>query len=92
MTVNGRTINKESSIMEWKTGHPEEDGLYLVCELFKHTNSRGETRTWLEQRLLTWNSHYAVWDQEDGDDYYCDPEKIAYWMELPPMPPKPEEM
>lgn len=37
-------------------------------------------------KLLTWNSQYGCWDDEKGDDYFCDREQVEYWMRLPEMP------
>lgn len=34
-------------------------------------------------RLLVWNGHYNVWDDEDGDDVYCERDKIDAWMPIP---------
>ena len=60
--------------MEWKTGTPNEDGQYLVCW--------GKYR---EIRILTWNSCCNVWDYEDGDDFFCKPDQVSHWMELPEL-------
>jgi len=61
--------------MEWKKGTPTEEKQYLVCWGKYH-----------EVRILTWNSHYNVWDDEEGDDYFCEPDQVSYWMELPEKP------
>lgn len=34
-------------------------------------------------KLLVWNDHYNVWDDEDGDDVYCERDKIDTWMPIP---------
>lgn len=34
-------------------------------------------------KLLVWNGHYNVWDDEDGDDVYCERDKIDAWMPIP---------
>lgn len=34
-------------------------------------------------KLLVWNDHYNVWDDEDGDDVYCERDKIDAWMPIP---------
>lgn len=67
--------------MNWTKGHPEKDGQYLVCEICKYKDKQ-----WLEVKILTWNSYYTVWDDEKGDDYYCDPERVYCWMSLPEKP------
>lgn len=66
----------------WQKGHPEKDGQCLVTVM--HTGRNGDK--WLEIKILTWNSYYNVWDQEDGDDYECDPDDVPYWMPLPNKP------
>lgn len=37
-------------------------------------------------KLLVWNSTYECWDDEEGDDYFCDKEQVSHWMPLPEMP------
>lgn len=37
-------------------------------------------------KLLVWNSVYECWDDEEGDDYFCEKEQVSYWMPLPEMP------
>ena len=61
--------------MEWKEGHPDQDGQYLVAYGHYH-----------EIRILTWNQHYNCWDDEEGDDNFCDPEDVSHWMPLPEKP------
>lgn len=34
-------------------------------------------------KLLVWNEFHKVWDDEDGDDTYCDRDKIDAWMPIP---------
>lgn len=29
--------------------------------------------------ILWWNAEYKCWDNEQGDDYYCDKELIDKW-------------
>jgi hypothetical protein len=36
--------------------------------------------------LLRWNYHYKVWDDEEGDDFYCSPLDVSLWMEFPDWP------
>jgi Protein of unknown function (DUF551) len=38
-------------------------------------------------RILAWNCEHLCWDQEDGDDYQCDPTAPTHWQPLP-EPPK----
>ena len=37
-------------------------------------------------KLLVWNSTYECWDDEEGDDYFCDKEQVSYCIPLPEMP------
>lgn len=30
-------------------------------------------------RILCWNTHYECWDDEEGDDYYCNKELVEKW-------------
>lgn len=32
--------------------------------------------------MLYWNCHYECWDDEQGDDYYCDKNEIEKWCPL----------
>lgn len=34
-------------------------------------------------KLLCWNEYHNVWDDEDGDDYYCDKDAVSHWMPIP---------
>ncbi len=39
-------------------------------------------------RILYWNNHHKVWDDESGDDYFCDAEDCSHWMPfIWPNPP-----
>lgn len=33
--------------------------------------------------VLVYNERYECWDDEDGDDYYCDFDQVDYWCPLP---------
>lgn len=33
--------------------------------------------------VLVYNEGYECWDDEDGDDYYCDFDQVDYWCPLP---------
>lgn len=37
-------------------------------------------------RLLQWNYHYKVWDDEEGDDFFCASLDVSLWMEFPNWP------
>lgn len=39
-------------------------------------------------RILAYNHHYQVWDDESADDYECDPLGVSHWMLLPAPPEK----
>lgn len=62
--------------MEWikiSQGVPDKDNQYLC--IFKR-----------EICILTWNSRNECWDEEDGDDYCCDPMDVSHYMGLPEFP------
>ena len=66
--------------MNWiKTSdeHPVKDGDEDLRDKRVLVIERGEVK------ILSFNHHYQVWDGEDQDDYYCDIDKIEYWMPLP---------
>jgi hypothetical protein len=56
-------------------GLPEKDGAYLVI----HNR---------EVVIRIYNSYHKCWDQEDGDDHFCDLNQIDFWKEMPQMPQK----
>lgn len=33
-----------------------------------------------------WNCEHLCWDDEDGDDFFCDPEEPTHWPPLPAAP------
>lgn len=37
--------------------------------------------------IKLWNCEHLVWDDEDGDDFFCNAQLISHWMPLP-EPPK----
>jgi len=39
-----------------------------------------------EMRILQWNAYYKVWDDSEGDDFFCNPQEVTHWMPLPPWP------
>ena len=36
--------------------------------------------------LRCWSCEHLVWNDEDGDDFYCKAEDVTYWMPVPPVP------
>jgi hypothetical protein len=36
--------------------------------------------------LRQWNCKHLVWDDEDGDDFFCKAEDVDYWMLVPQAP------
>ena len=38
--------------------------------------------------VRSFNDYHNCWDDEQADDYYCDPKggRITHWMELPCLP------
>jgi len=63
-------MNKEAKNITWVNTEdelPKEDGLYIA------------TRDGRWKEALTWNSHYKVWDDAEGDDYCCDAMSVKYW-------------
>ena len=70
--------------MEWisvKDQLPKKDGdSSIYCLVFDSYNGIV---------VRPYNEVHGCWDQEDGDDYYCDAVggKITHWMPLP-EPPK----
>ena len=39
-----------------------------------------------DMRILQWNAYYKVWDDADGDDFFCNVQEVTHWMPLPPWP------
>lgn len=39
-----------------------------------------------EIKILCFNHYHECWDDESGDDYFCDVEDVECWMELPEEP------
>ncbi len=37
-------------------------------------------------RHLVWNISHQVWDDSDGDDYFCDATEVTHWMPFPDAP------
>lgn len=70
--------------MEWISTkdrlHPDELGIYayeqIPCLIVKGK----------DVLIRVWNCHHKVWDDEEGDDFYCEAEDVSYWMPLPAPP------
>ena len=41
-----------------------------------------------DMRILQWNAYYKVWDDADGDDFFCKVQEVTHWMPLPHWPNK----
>lgn len=39
-----------------------------------------------EVEQLMWNCEHLVWDDRSGDDFYCNPGDVDYWMPTPNPP------
>lgn len=66
-----RMEEKQSPWIRTEDKMPEDNELVLTSSSIYGT------------KLLVWNDHYKVWDDEDGDDVYCDRDKIDAWMKIP---------
>lgn len=93
-------LHNDSSVTlteeEWLKARPRwismvdanpDDGEVVLCYLL---NKRGHK----EYRRLSWCDHYGNWDDESGDDYFCDRECISgygsrhYHRYHPCLPPR----
>ena len=75
-----KTKKKGQAMPEWKlteTTHPEQDQCCIVFDTYDK-----------QIKLLCFNEFNKCWDTEDGDDYYCDIERVSHWMPLPAKPTK----
>lgn len=36
--------------------------------------------------IRLWNFEHLVWDDEDGDDFFCNAVDVTHWMPLPDLP------
>lgn len=63
--------------MEWiKTENQiPENGEQVLCWYYGY-----------QYKLLIWNGVYNCWDDEEGDDYFCDRDRVEYWTHLPKEP------
>lgn len=69
-------------------GFPRNDHVPCLCA-WRGENGGGDLR------ILQWNAYYKVWDDADGDDFFCEVQEVTHWMPLPPWPnnggvPRPE--
>lgn len=60
-------------------GFPRDDHVPCLCVW------RGENGG-SDMRILQWNAYYKVWDDADGDDFFCKVQEVTHWMPLPPWP------
>jgi len=61
--------------MEWilfDEQKPEDFERCLVCY-----------KPWKRVIVLTYNFYDECWDDEEGDDYFCDFTEVDYWCSLP---------
>jgi hypothetical protein len=64
--------------MEWiKTTDrlPDSDGTYIVWDTHHYM-----------VRTLVFNHENECWDDEWGDDYECNIERVSHWMPIPDRP------
>ena len=60
-------------------GFPRNDHVPCLCAWLGE-NGGGD------MRILQWNAYYKVWDDSDGDDFFCKPGEVSHWMPLPLHP------
>lgn len=46
----------------------------------------GKKGSYYQIQILLFNHEHEVWDQEDGDDFDCEIERVTHWMPLPERP------
>lgn len=69
--VNMARMEEKSPWIRTEDRLPEDNELVLTSSSIYGT------------KLLVWNEFHKVWDDEDGDDTYCDRDKIDAWMPIP---------
>lgn len=40
-------------------------------------------KPWEDVIILTYNERFECWDDNTGDDYFCDFTEVDYWCSLP---------
>lgn len=67
---------------------PSDGQKCIVSDHIKWTRN-GKTGTYDQVHILTFriDGEETSWDQEDGDDHYCELNQISHWQPLP-KPPK----
>jgi len=58
--------------MRWQTQDDEYPKVDTPCLVIFHSTPT----------ILVWNANFEAWDDEDGDDYFCDKEDIEKWYPL----------
>lgn len=51
---------------------PKDKQQCLVCDKYSE-----------RVRILTFNEYDGCWDDEDGDDYFCNFDRVDFWKPLP---------
>jgi hypothetical protein len=75
-----QTMSEMKWIASKDKKHPDKPGL----ESYEHVPCLVIHRGMLLFRL--WNCEHLCWDDEDGDDYYCDAGAVSYWAEIGKLP------
>lgn len=56
--------------------HPDKPGLYKYEQIRCLVIFRGRPR------ILMWNCEHLCWDDEEGDDFFCNAADVTYWHEI----------
>ena len=59
-------------MVKFSERRPQDKQQCLVCDKY-------EKRV----RILTFNAYNECWDDEDGEDYFCDFDRVDFWERLP---------
>lgn len=89
-------LNKQLESAPSNTGEEEAvDGWIDVKDrLPERKPNVGYSQVWClcvyrgEVLILVYNHEHICWDQEDGDDYFCDVSAVSHWQPLPKPPIK----